>query len=505
MSKKSNAELQRENEELRREVALLRQKIDLLVRRIFGKSSEAMSPDQLELLLGGEPEVASGKADASWALESQEAEHEPSRRENRRGARERWPEDLPVIEEVLDPEEVKADPAAWRRIGAEVSEQLDYEPARFLRRRLVRNKYVPRQGLDVVPVIAPLPAMLQERCVAAPGLLAAILVAKYCDHLPLYRQEAIFASRHGITLPRQSQARWIELAADWLRPVYEAIGEEIRAGGYVQVDETPIRYLAPGNGQTKLGYLWTTCRPRGDVIYHWETSSSARCLENVVPVSFRGTIQCDAYAAYPGFVRKRGLALAGCWAHARRAFYETREHSPQAAGFILRQIAHLYRVEARLRKSHASPKLRAVVRSAQSAPVLARIRRALLRWKTSRRFLPKSTFGKALDYTLANWTLLEVYLRDGRVEIDNNSVENSIRPTAIGKKNWLFIGAAEAGQRSAILYTIIESCRRRGINPFDYLRDVLSRLPSMTNWQVKGITPSAWVATRQHPPLAQAA
>jgi hypothetical protein len=142
-------------------------------------------------------------------------------------------------------------------------------------------------------------------------------------------------------------------------------------------------------------------------------------------------------------------------------------------------------------KSHASPKLRAVVRSAQSAPVLARIRRALLRWKTSRRFLPKSTFGKALDYTLAHWPLLEVYLRDGRVEIDNNSVENSIRPTAIGKKNWLFIGAAEAGQRSAILYTIIESCRRRGINPFDYLRDVLSRLPSMTNWQVKDITPGA--------------
>jgi len=122
--------------------------------------------------------------------------------QNRRGARERWPEDLPVIEEELDPEEVKADPAAWRWIGAEVSEQLDYEPARFLRRRLVRNKYVPREGLDVVPVIAPLPPMLEERCVAAPGLLAAILVAKYCDHMPLYRQEAIFASRHGIALPR---------------------------------------------------------------------------------------------------------------------------------------------------------------------------------------------------------------------------------------------------------------------------------------------------------------
>jgi Transposase and inactivated derivatives len=505
MSKKSNAQLQQENEELRREVVLLRQKIDLLVRRIFGRGSETLSPDQLELLLGGEPEGAPSKADASWMAQEADPQHEATRRKGRRSAKERWPEDLPVIEEVLDPEEVKAAPQEWRRIGAEVSESLDYEPARFLRRRLVRNKYVPRHGLDVVPVIAPLPAMLQERCMAAPGLLAAIVVGKYCDHLPLYRQEAIFASRHGITLPRQSQARWIELAADWLRPIYDAIGEEIRSGGYVQIDETPIRYLSPGNGQTKLGYLWTTCRPRGDVIYHWETSRSARCLDNVIPVNFTGTIQCDAYAAYPGFARKRGLALAGCWAHARRAFYEAREHAPQAAGFILGQIAHLYRIEARLRKTHASPKLRAIVRGSESAPILTRIRRALLRWKTSRRFLPKSTLGKAIDYTLSNWSLLEVYVHDGHIEIDNNSVENSIRPTAIGKKNWLFIGAADAGQRSAILFTIIESCRRRSINPFDYLRDVLTRLPSMTNWQIKDITPSAWATARRPTPLKRAA
>lgn len=508
MSKQRIISLEREVEALRRENALLRQKIDLLVRRIFGRSSEALSADQLELLLGGEPEAAGGKADASWALaEPQEADpHESSRSERRRSPKERWPEDLPVIEEVLDPEEVKAAPHEWRRIGEEVSESLDYEPARFLRRRLVRNKYVPRQGVDVGPVIAKLPPMLQERGVAAPGLLAAIIVAKYCDHLPLYRQEAIFASRHGVNLPRQSQARWILLAADWLRPIYDAIGQEIRSGGYVQVDETPIRYLAPGNGQTKLGYLWTTCRPRdGDVIYHWETSRAARCLDNVIPVSFTGTIQCDAYAAYPGFARQRGLQLAGCWAHARRAFYEARDHSPQAAGFILRQIGHLYRVESRLRKSQASPKLRAIVRSTESAPILARIAAALRRWKTTRRFLPQSSMGKALDYALANWSLLEVYVHDGRIEIDNNSVENSIRPTAIGKKNWLFIGAAEAGQRSAILYTIIESCRRRGLNPFDYLRDVLTRLPSMTNWQVKDVTPSAWAAARRAPSFKRAA
>ena len=500
----SKAQLQQENDELRRENALLRQKIDLLVRRVFGQSSEALSPDQLELLLGGaESGTGPGKADASWAEQEAEAHHYPVRRAHRVGPKERWPEDLPVIEEVLDPAEVKNAPQEWRRIGEEVSEQLDYEPARFLRRRLIRPKYVPRQDVDGGPLIAPLPPMLQERCVAAPGLLAAIIVGKYCDHLPLYRQETIFASRHDIHLPRQSQARWIALAAEWLRPIYDAVEKELLSGGYVQVDETPIRYLAPGHGQTKLGYLWTTCRPRGDVVYHWETSRAARCLENVIPADFTGTLQCDGYSAYPSFAgqRQNPVTLAGCWAHARRNFYEARDHAPQQAGFILRQIAHLYRVEACLRIQQASPKLRAVVRGAQSQPIIDRIRRALLRWKVGRRFLPRSTMGKAIDYTLAHAALLEVYLRDGRVEIDNNLVENAIRPTAIGKKNWLFIGEAQAGQRSAILYTLIECCRRRGLNPFLYLRDVLTRLPSMTNWQVKDVTPAAWAAARQPAPL----
>ncbi len=172
MEKLSNTELQRRVEELERENALLRQKIDLLVRRIFGKSSETLSPDQLELLLGGEPATEPGKADASWAEAPQEApDHEPRSKKRRRHPKERWPEDLPVIEEVLDPAAVTSDPQAWRRIGSEVTKQLDYEPARFLRRRLIRNKYVPRHGVDVVPVIAELPAMLLERGVAAPDSL----------------------------------------------------------------------------------------------------------------------------------------------------------------------------------------------------------------------------------------------------------------------------------------------------------------------------------------------
>lgn len=409
------------------------------------------------------------------------------------------PEHLPVIEEVIVPEPVKAAPGEWRRIGEEVSERLDYEPARFLRRRTVRLKYVQRGVLDAVPLVAPLPDSLLERSIVTPALLAQIIVAKYCDHLPLYRQEQIYWSRHQVWLPRQTLAEWVELAAQWLKPVYQHIQRSVFESGYVQVDETPIRYLAPCHGKTKLGYLWTCGVPRGDVLFHWERSRAAACLEKIIPVDFCGTIQCDGYEAYDCFARRRAdrIILAGCLAHVRRKFYEAREQAPKVTGWILGHFRNLYAVEARLRDARAGPKLREAQRASGSRPMLERLHRALLRLKLKRRFLPRSLMGKAIDYALSQWSSLLVFLKDGRLEIDHNLVENAIRPTAVGKKNWLFFGEAQAGERSAILYTLIECCRRRGIDPFAYLRDVFTRLPSMTNWQVKNITPEAWARSRQ--------
>ena len=434
---KENKELRAENARLRQEVQLLHHKMDLLIRRVFGRSSEKLDAEQLDLfLLAAENEP--GKVDAS-SLEEADPRHE-SRARRKARPRERWPAELPVIEEIIDPKEVQRAPEAWRLIGAEISEQLDYEPGRF-------------------------------------------------------------------KLPRQSMARWMGLAADWLRPIYEEIRTGVMAGGYLQIDETPIRYLSPGHGQTKLGYFWTALSPGGDVLYHWETSRAAECLSKVIAADFQGTLQCDAYLAYGSFVKKhpRKINLAGCWAHARRNFYEAREQAPQRCGWILRQIAHLYRIEENLRRSQAGPRKRAAVRSSQSRLICQRLYRALVLFKKSRRYLPRSAFGQAIDYALSNWALLGVYLEDGRLELDNNLVENAIRPTALGKKNWLFFGEAEAGQRSAILYTIIESCRCRGIDPYAYLRDVLTRLPSMTNWQVKDITPEAWAKTSRSSATATAA
>lgn len=473
-----------------RENQLLREKINLLVRRVFGSSSEKLDVAQLQLLLEANQNIAPASAPTPELPQAQT----PATRPQRKARVPRLPENLPVIEEVIDPEPVKAQPEQWRCIGQEVSEQLDYEPGRFLRRRVVRRKYVHRSELDRAPIVAPLPPTLQERCIATPALLAYILVSKFCDHLPLYRLEQIFQRRYGVHLPRQTLARWVELAADWLKPIYEHIQTGVMAGGYVQLDETPINYLEPGAGRALQGYLWTGSRPGGDVFFQWHTSRAATCLDTIVPVDFTGTVQCDGYAAYPAFAKGRAkpIKLAGCWAHVRRKFHEARQTAPRTAGWILRHIQNLYRIESQLRERHAGSALRAAVRASQSRLIVQRLKGALERLQAKKRFLPQSSMGAAIEYSLAQMPGLEVYLEDGRIEVDNNLVENAIRPTALGKKNWLFIGEAGAGDRSAILYTVIESCRRRKLDPYAYLKDVLSRLPQMTNRQISEVTPQAW-------------
>ena len=240
------------------------------------------------------------------------------------------------------------------------------------------------------------------------------------------------------------------------------------------------------------------------MIYEWHTTRAASCLEHLIPIEFAGTVQCDGYSAYDRFASRREqegqpVVLAGCWAHVRRGFFEAMDSAPKEAAWILVQISHLYRIEAELRRQRAGIALRDAYRSSQSRPIIRRIRKALERWQKARRFLPQSSMGKAVSYALGQWESLEIYLQDAQIEIDNNLVENAIRPTALGKKNWLFFGDAESGERSAIIYSIIESCRRNGVEPYTYLCDVLSRLPSMTNWQIKEITPKAWAKARKQP------
>jgi transposase len=266
-------------------------------------------------------------------------------------------------------------------------------------------------------------------------LIAHVIVSKMCDHTSLHRLEYIFKTRHQVRLPRQTLDRWLHLGADWLIPIHQQIRTGVMAGGYVQLDETPIDYLEPGFGRAKQGYLWVGKKPDGEVFFQWETNRAAACLDRLVPADFSGTIQCDGYAGYPSFAKSRkGINLAACWAHARRKFHEALEASSRMAGWFLRQIAHLYEIEARLCDQKAGPKLRQAVRTHQSRPILGRIKNATTRIKTIRRPSPQSLLRKAIDYAQNLWAGLLVYVENGRIEIDNNLVENAIRPTAVGKK-----------------------------------------------------------------------
>lgn len=499
---------------LRIENELLRQKLDLLLRKLFGPSSEKLDPAQLELLLSGED--AAKKPDAAGPEPAADliAFPQSKRRAERKP---RLPEHLPVEETVLDPEPVKACPEAWRCIGSEVTERLDYQPGKFLRRRLIRRKYVRIADKDAPPVIAPLPPGLQDGCLATPGLIAEIVVNKYAWHQPLYRQEALFAQRHDVAIPRQTMMNWEALAADWLRPLYQLLRTSLLTAGYLQADETPVRYLEPGHGRTKTGYFWVYQAADGTTLFDWRPSRAHDCLDHVLkrdrpgqaPECFQGILQTDGYGAYETWrnlaaSRNQTVELAACWAHARRKLHDAREQAPRLTGWLIGQVRLLYAVEARLRAARAGPVLRQVRRAGESRMIYRRIGKALVLLRARRNILPQSPLGIAIRYLSGLWPRLGVFLRDGRVELDTNLVENAIRPTAVGKKNWLFVGGEESGWKAAVFYTLIANCRLHGIDPHEYFRDVLTRLPGCTNHRVAELLPAAW-ATGVHGKIAQQA
>jgi transposase len=480
---------------LEREHELLRQKLDLVLRKLFGKSSESLDPAQLELLLGEPP----GKARASPPPDDapEEASASSVAKTERKPRRERIPDHLPVVEEVLLPEPVKACPEAWRRIGEERSDSLDYQPGKVFIRRVIRPVFVKIADRDAAPVTAKLPPRLQDGLTAAPGLIAHVLVSKYCDHLPFYRQEKILGTRHGVEIGRNPLCRWAELAVFWLKLLYQRIHAGLLAGNYLQADETPVKYLAPGAGKAGQGYLWALHRPGGDVLYQWHPGRGSGCLDELLG-SYLGIVQCDGYAAYGKHAAKHpGITLAACWAHARRKFYEALQTGQTLAAGPLKIIGGLYAIEKDLRQSQAGPEERATTRQRQSAPLLAALRIDLLRLRSHTAVLPKSPLGRAIDYTLALWPKLQVFVGHGEVEIDNNPIENAIRPTAVGKKNWLFVGGEDTGERSAVIYTLIESAKRHGHEPYVYLKDLLERLPSATTGGLEALLPGNWQSSSQ--------
>ncbi len=476
---------------LEQENAVLRAQIEFLKRKLFATTqSERVDHAQMLLQLAELEKLAAQVEAPKPQLVSYERQAPKPRRDPAEAFAK-----LPVQETiVIEPEEVKSEPEAFEKISEERTFEVDVTPPKLFKREFIRPKYRRKDDASRPPVVAFAPARPVMGGYASAGLIAWIVVAKYVDHLPLFRQEQMF-KRWGAEISRQTMMEWIAQAANWGEVIYKLMREELLRGNYIQVDETPIRYHDPSakKGETKQGYFWSLSAPGGDVVFQWQETRRHACLTELIGENYQGVLQADGYEAYPAYARAhKGVEWVACWAHARRKFFDALEESPQRAGFVLRLIGSLYADERQWDELGATgPDLRSALRIGRWTDRLRLLHRVATR--LHEKVLPKSRLGLACQYLLNQWDALVAHLRHGQTRIDTNAAENTIRPTKLGMKNWLFIGHPDAGQRSAILYSLVISCKRHGKDPLAYLRDLLTRLPHMTNRdKLDDLLPANW-------------
>jgi transposase len=462
-------------EELLQEIGLLKQQIDWLKRQLFGGGkSEKIDRDQALLALG---EMQASQKEVDKEEITYTRSKTPAQR---KGPIERF-ENVPVTETVeIIPDEVKADPDLYEQIGSEETFEIDIIPPQVVKRLIRKLKFRHRIDRSLPPVVAPSPVRPVQGSYASAGLIAWVALSKYLDHLPLYRQQKMF-ERWGAKISRQSMADWVQVVAFWLKPLYNHMREQLLKSGYVQADETPVRFQDPDNrkGKTSQGYLWVAHSPGLGVVFDWRLSrrhiEASRLLEG-----FTGLLQTDGYGAYTALVKDNEAVIhAGCWAHARREFFNARFDHPREAGLILALIGRLYGFEEQYREMELSPDERAEHRKKDQSRILKWLKIVIS--ISQGRCLSQSNLGGACSYALSRWESLRLYLEHGNLEIDNNLIENKIRPSAIGKKNWLFIGSPEAGERAAVIYSMLLTCEIHGVDPHVWLRDVLSKAPTTSD------------------------
>jgi transposase len=460
-------------------IASLRLQLAKLRRMQFGRSSERVGreADQLEFALEDLEADAPPPPSSEDAAAGEESEAE--RRERRKPARRPLPEHLPreTVEHGADSCACPACGGGLRRLGEDVTEVLDYIPGRFRVIRHVRPRWACRACARITGAAPPSLPIARGRATA--GLLAHVLVAKYADHLPLYRQSAIYA-RDGVDLDRSTLADWVGQSASLLRPLVDALRRHVMAGGVLHADDTPVPVLAPGTGKTRTGRLWAYLRderPHASktppaVLYRYSPDRKAEHPRAHLR-DFKGVLQADGYGGFEGLYHGGRVVEAACWAHVRRGFHDLHltGNAPLATEAI-RRIALLYAVEQGIRGK--PPEVRAAIRRARAGPVLDDMRA----WFTTAlaRLSGKSDLAKAIRYALSRWDALTRYLADGRLEPDNNPVERAIRPLALGRKNWLFAGSDTGGERAAAIASLVATARLNGRDPEAYLRDVLARI-----------------------------
>jgi transposase len=479
----------------------LQHQIDQLARRLFGPRAERIDPNQLVLGLGEVERFVPAVAE-----DEEEPEDEPPPPRRRRGhGRKRLPEDLPrkvvTIEPPEEERQCRGCGGALSRIGEETKEQLEYVPASFFVLETVRGNWACRHCEEGV-VTAPPPPQPIEKGLPGPGLLAHVVVSKYADHLPLARQTGIFA-RHGVELSRSTLCDWVGAAAELGAPVVAEMKRDLIASKVIHTDDTPVAVLDRSRESTRTARLWVYLGDEGHphTVFDF-TPDRSRDGPATFLEGYEGYLQADAYSAYDGIYAGGLVKEVACMAHARRKFYDARATDPARAFTALAFVRQLYQIEAKARELELPAEKRRSLRQEHAVPVLDGF--ALWMHEESPQVLPKSPLGEAFTYARLQWQALRRYTEDGDLAIDNNRAERALRTVAVGRKNWLFAGSDEGGRRAAILYSLISSARRHGLDPFAYLRDLFDRLPTHPQTRLAELTPVAWAQALREPAEAAA-
>jgi len=455
-------------------------------RMIFGSRSErfvpVVPPEQTSL--GFEIETVEAKPPVTETI-TYTRKKEQNSKPIKRG-RQPLPAHLERVKIVIEPDE---DVSGLKRIGEEITEELEYKPGKLFVNQYVRPKYITPEAEDGSQkvLIGELPSRPIEKGIPGPGLLAQILIDKYVDHLPCYRQIQRY-QRLGVNLAAPTISEWIRMTTEsWIKPLYNLLRKIILGHSYLQGDETTIRVLDRSKkGKTHLGYYWVYHSPLTNmVIYEYKKGRGSEAPKELLK-DFKGRLQTDGYAAYEN-LGNPDITLLCCMAHARRYFDKALNNDKARSEFMLTQIQGLYAIEHKARELKLTHQQRYELRQKESVPILETI----VQWLKENilKVLPKSPIGEAIAYSLTRWDKLIYYASDGEVEIDNNLVENAIRPVALGRKNYLFAGSHEAAQRAAMVYSLLATCKKNDIEPYQWLKDVLTKIPDTKSSELNTLLP----------------
>lgn len=468
-----NKRLKAENKGLQSNVDHLQFQVDQFKRLFFGAKRERFIPNQdanqMTLPFDVEQQTEPEKDEQTITYVRKKA-----KRENHPG-RMKLPDHLPVEEIVIEPKEDTTD---MKCIGKEVTDQLELIPAKLFIKRYIRPKYIKVEDdadLTYKGIIAELPTFPIEKGIAGSGLLAQIIIDKFIDHLPIYRQIERF-KREKIKISSSTINGWQESVCNLLEPLYYSLKRRVLSQGYLQVDETPIQVLDKSSKNNIFrGYHWVYYSPlEKTVLFDFREGRSARG-PTILLKDFKGYLQTDGYKVYDRFGDRNTITLLNCMAHARRGFEKALEYDKPKAEYAMNMFAKLYDVERKAREQNLTSKQRHNLRLDEALPVINELGKWIA--DTYKTVLPKSAMGKALAYCIPRWDNLINYLHDGSLEIDNNLAENAIRPIALGRKNYLFAGSSRGAQRAAMFYSFFGTCKKNDVNPYQWLKKVLEIIP----------------------------